>query len=455
MQSAHTPERVAAEFVFDLAFADVPADVVDTVERAFVDTVGVTLAGAATDAAEKAARLARIGAGTGDGGASLLGTSGRASLPEAALANGTAGHALDYDDLSWAMDGHPSVPLVAPILAVGEAVGASGSEAVTAFAAGFETECFFATPISPTHYERGWHPTATFGTFGATAAAASLLDLGVDATHRALAVAASMPAGVKRNFGAMTKPLHAGLAGRSGITAALLARDGFTADEVPISGDRGFFDLYGGGATETPTPPGNPWRLRTEGIHVKYYPCCYFTHTSITGTATLVERADLDPEEIERIEVSAARGADDALAHPDPETGLEAKFSMEHCVAAAAALDRVGLDAFEPEAVSDPTIAALRERVDFEPDPDREYDSHAAHLRLVTTDGDSFEREQADPPGVFESPLTADQLRQKYVECATRTLDRATADRTHDRLAALAEEPSVADVVADLAADET
>ena len=450
MTDGDTPERVLAEFVATLDSEDVPSDLVTLAERAFVDTVGVTLAGADADAGERAGRFAAVQAGAVDGGATLLGRTERATLPAAALANGTAGHALDYDDLSWGMDGHPSVVLVAPILAAGEVTDATGADAVTAFVAGFETACYLAEPISPEHYERGWHPTATFGTFGATAATCSVLGLDADATHRALAIAASMPSGLKRNFGSMTKPLHAGLAARSGVTAALLARDGFSADATPISGDGGFFDLYGDGATTMPTPPGEPWRLRTEGIHVKYYPCCYFTHTSITATAALADEHGIDPADVERIEVTASRGAGDALVNPDPETGLEAKFSMEHCVAAALARDRVGLEAFEPEAVTDPTIAALRERVDFETDDGREYDGHGATVRVVTTAGETYERTQADPPGVHDDPLSTAQLREKYLECATHVLDEAAAERTHDRLVALADEPSLADVVASL-----
>ena len=451
MTDRATPERVLAEFVAGLEFEDAPSDLVALAERAFVDTVGVTLAGADADAGERAGRFAATQAGAVDGGATLVGRTERATLPAAALANGTAGHALDYDDLSWGMDGHPSVVLVPPVLAASEATDATGADAVTAFVAGFETACYLAEPISPEHYERGWHATATFGTFGATAATCSVLGLDADATHRALGIAASMPSGLKRNFGSMTKPLHAGLAARSGVTAALLARDGFSADATPVSGDDGFFDLYGGGATTMPTPPGEPWRLRTEGIHVKYYPCCYFTHTSITATAALTDEHGIDPADVERIEVTASRGAGDALVNPDPETGLEAKFSMEHCVAAALARDRVGLGAFEPEAVTDPTIAALRERVAFETDDGREYDGHGATVRVVTTAGETHERTQADPPGVHEDPLSTAQLREKYLECATRVLNEAAAERTHDRLAALADEPSLADVVASLA----
>lgn len=443
----HTPERALATFVADLSIDDLPAEAVDLAERAILDTVGVTLAGAVADAGHLAGSFARTHAGPGDAGVSLLGQAGRAPTPAAALANGTAGHALDYDDLSWGMDGHPSVTMVAPILAVGEAFDAAGDAAVAAYVAGFETQCYVAEPISPTHYERGWHPTATFGTFGATAATCSLRGMAAETTQQALGIASSMPAGLKRNFGSMSKPLQAGLAARSGVTAALLAGDGFTAGDAPMSGDRGFFDLYADGPTTHPSPPGNPLRLLTAGINVKSYPCCYFAHTSIAATAALVGEHDLDPADIESIHVASAEGGADALVHPEPETGLEAKFSMHHCVAAAAVHDRVGLDAFSAECVADPTVAALRERVEYEVDPELAYDSHAATVRVRTTDGDVHERTQEDPPGVHADPLTAAELREKYLACATHALDESTAAATHDRLASLADEPSVAAVV--------
>lgn len=447
MAEVHTPERVLATFVADLEFDDIPNDSVELAERAFVDTVGVTLAGVSAGAGSRAASFATAYDEPDEGNASLLGREERASVPSAVLANATAGHALDYDDLSWGMDGHPSVTMIAPILSLGEAIDATGEAAVTAFVAGFETQCYVAEPISPTHYETGWHPTATFGTFAATAAACSLLGLDREATERAFGIAASMPSGLKRNFGSMTKPLHAGLAARSGVTAATLADDGFTSGDVPLSGDRGFFDLYGGGPTSQPTPPGEPYRLRTEGISVKYYPCCYFTHTSITATVSLIGEHGIERDDIETINVTAAKGARDALNYPTPRTGLEAKFSMEYCVAAAVVYDRVGLAAFADENVDDPVVEAVRERVAFEVDDSMEYDDQEATVRIVTTDGEVFERTQQDPPGVHEDPLTTAELREKYMECATYALDESTAEMAHDRLASLATEPSVADVV--------
>jgi len=442
-----TAERVVADFVAGLDPGDVPEGAVRTAERAFVDTVGVTLAGAAADAGERAGRFAAL-YGAGDG-ATLLGREGRAALPAAALANGTAGHALDYDDLCWAMDGHPSVPLVPAVLAVGEHVGASGRDAVAAYAAGFEAMSSLAGPVSPRHYELGWHPTATFGTFGATAAAAHLLDADAGTVRQALSVAASMPAGLKRNFGSMTKPLHAGLAARSGVTAALLADDGFTADEAPVSGEDGFWDLYADGAGGELPRPGDPWALVETGINVKPYPCCYFTHTTIAATASLVAESEAAPADIERIEVRASAGAGDALAHADPATGLEAKFSMEHCAAAGAACDRVGLEEFTDAAARDPTLAALRERVEFEVDPELPYDAHAATVAVVTDQG-RFEEHRADPPGTHDDPLSEAELRRKFTECATAVLSEERAAAAHGRLNSLAERESLAGALSGL-----
>jgi 2-methylcitrate dehydratase PrpD len=444
---AERPEATLAAFVADLTYDAVPESARTTIERAFVDTVGVTLAGSVADAGARAVRFATS---VGSGETTVLGTGETASLADAVLANGTAGHALDYDDLSWAMDGHPSVPLVAPALAVGERVDASGRDLVTAFAAGFEAECYVAEPVSPTHYEQGWHPTSTFGTFGATATAASLLDLNAEATARALSIAASMPSGLKRNFGTMTKPLHAGLAGRSGVTAALLAEDGFTADEMAISGDDGFWDRYAEGAERVADPPGDPWRLVETGISVKAYPCCYFTHTSVALASQLSEDHGLAAEHIEHIETTTSRGAGDALVHPDPETGLEAKFSMEYALAAAVVFERVGLNAFEPAVIEDPEVQHVRERASFAVDDTLAYKSNHARVVVETTDGTRYEGVMEAPPGTPANPLSESELETKFLECATRVLDRSTATEAFANLRALRTCESVRDLLAPL-----
>lgn len=408
-----------AAFVDGLSFDDLPKEAIRAAERAIVDTVGVTLPGASEGAGDVAGRVATT---LGDGAITLFGDHGTASLTDAVFANATAGHALDYDDVTWGV-WHPSVPIVAPALSVAEREGCTGREVLTAYVAGYETQVYLAEMLLPSHYERGWHATATFGTFGAAATVASLLGSDETEARHALNAAASMPAGLKRNFGTMTKPMHAGQAARSGTTAALLAAEGFTAAPGTIDGERGFCDLYGGAeppATAARPRLGEEWSLLNYGIQVKKYPCCYFTHPAIAAARALVEAESLTPESIASVTVVGSQGAADALHYEDPETGLEAKFSMEYTVAAGLALDRVGLSAFDDENVGDPAVQALRERVTFEVDPDSEYDPYQTTVRIRTEDGRTLERVQGKPPGTPENPLTDDELETKFLGCARR-----------------------------------
>ncbi|WP_458190488.1 MmgE/PrpD family protein [Haladaptatus sp. NG-WS-4] len=428
-----TPITDLATFIANLKFGDIPTDAVRLAERCVLDTVGVTVAGM-TEGAGKAA--AETFERWGDGNAKLLGRNQTLPLPTAVFINATAGHGLDFDDVSWGMGGHPSVPMVAPILALADDEDASGRAVITAYVAGFETQCYLNAPISPHHYERGWHATATLGTFGATAAAASILDLDQSQTRQALNIAASMPAGLKRNFGSMTKPMHVGQAARSGLTAALLATEGWTAAPNAIVGDRGFLDLYSGGVAPSYDAfyeLGSRWALLGDGVHVKKYPCCYFTHSTIAGVVDLVETHDIPPRNIAEIDVVASKGTADALHHDDPENGLEAKFSMPYVVGYAVTNRMVDLAAFDDENVDDPTVQRVRETVSLSVNPELDYDSNATTIRLHTTDGSYYEHSLDHPPGTYSDPLSRETLHEKFRMC----VDRATTTDSEEALTAL------------------
>ena len=449
-----SPTDVLADFVSECTYDDVPNGAREVAVRAITDTVGVALAG--TRAASSSlvsgfttSTIETTGATGTAGTTSAISSDGGFPDPAAAetdadvanlaLAYGTASHALDYDDLSWAMDGHPSVVLLPPILALADRVDPTGAEVIAAYAAGFETACYVAAPVSPAHYEAGWHATSTFGTFGATAVAASLLGFDAETTARALHIAASMPAGTKANFGSMTKPLHAGLAGRSGVTAALLAASGFTAGDDTLGGSRGFWRLYGTGTddVESPSPPtSDGWLLERRGIHIKRYPACYFTHSSIAATQSLVDERGIDPSEVERVTVEAAGGARDALTYEHPRDALQSKFSMQHAVAVALAADRVGLGEFTDDAVSDDRYARFYPRVDFTVDESMPYDSHAARVQIETADG-SHRTIREHPPWTHEHPPTADELKTKFVETATRAIPKEDAHQAFEALQSL------------------
>lgn len=437
-----------ASFIANLSFTNIPEPAVRSAERAFVDIVGVTLAGAAEGAGETA--IEAIGALIDDcGDETVLGTNQNANAMDAAFLNATAGHGLDFDDVTWGV-WHPSVPMVAPILAAAEDIGADGRRAITGYVAGFETQVYLAQALLPAHYEQGWHATATFGTFGAAAAVATILDLDTEQTRQALNIAASMPAGLKHNFGSMTKPMHAGQAARSGLTAAYLAAEGFTASDDAIGAVRGFIDLYSGDIDpnfETIPTLGERWGLIEDGIQVKKFPCCYFTHPGIAAALALREQHNLTAEEIVSVEVTASQGAADALHYTDPDTGLEGKFSMQYPIAVALTTGQVGLAAFDDENIHDPEVQAVRKRVTFEVDPDLPYDPYKTTVHIETTNGESHERVQDKPPGTPHNPLSDTELREKFEMCVAKAAAEIDTETTYTELNSLREQETLTTIL--------
>ncbi|HET7874746.1 MAG TPA: MmgE/PrpD family protein, partial [Methylomirabilota bacterium] len=352
-----------AEFIVKSRWEDCPPAAVAAARWAILDCLGVMLAGSI----ESPARIVQ-GVARAEGGAPLatvVGTGRRTGAVWAALANGTAAHALDFDDTNFAMMGHPSAPVLAAGLAAGELALADGRALVHAFLLGFEVETTVAQVINPPHYERGWHATCTLGTLGAAAAAARLLGLDAAQTRTALAVAASQASGLKENFGTMTKPFHAGHAARSGVLSALLAREGWTASEQAIEGPQGFLAVLGADKREETVlgTLGAPWKILSSGVAVKPYPSCACTHSIIDGALTLRQAHGIRPAEIDEVTVGVHALVPRILIHARPRTGLEAKFSGEFSAAAALVEGRVGLGTFRDDKAQDPAIRALMERV--------------------------------------------------------------------------------------------
>lgn len=442
------PAKDIASFASELTFDDIPDEAVRLTERCFIDTVGVTLVGT-TEGAGKTA-ISVIDSLSDGGDNRLIASGGRATVTDAAFANGTASHGIDFDDVSPGV-GHPSPPLVSAILAAGEAEDVSGKDAIVAYIAGFETQQYLAAAISDSHYARGWHSTSTFGTFGSTVAVGTLLGLDQTKLAHALNIAASMPAGLKKNFGSMTKPMHVGNAARAGISAAYLANDGFTAADAAVGDDGGFLDLYCGG-----TPPdmtafhslGDEWMILERGVNVKKYPCCYFTHTSIAGAQYLVNEYDIEPQDIQHVDVLTTEAAKGALHYADPDTGLEGKFSMEYTVASAIARERVGLEAFDDENIDDAPVQAIREVVDFRVDDSIQ--SGESTVTIETNDGNSYTHTQDEPPGTHSNPLTDDELKEKFLMCADRAIDQDTAQSAYSQLNSLRDQSRLTSILDNL-----
>lgn len=410
-----------------------PPEATKLAKDAMLDCFGVTLAGAATSDGKIMTAFVR-GVG-GNPVATVIGGGFRTSAPWAALANGTMGHAEDFDDSAPAMLGHPSVPLLPAILALGEERGASGREVIESYIVGFETESKLGRALIPSgHYQRGWHATGTLGTMGAAAASARMLKLDVEQTKMALGIAASQVAGLRQNFGTMTKPFHAGNAARGGVVAAMLARQGFTAHASIIEERSGFCNVFKG---DNPCEPenitsglGDTLEITTSGIAFKLYPSCHETHACITTAIELVEAHGIRYQDVESVDCAVSELIGTVAFYTEPKTGLEGKFSVEYCIARALHDGKVGLADFTDEKVNQSdvqeTVRKIRRRVD----PSL---PGLSVIDLVVRMKDGRElKKRSDPilKGFPQQPLTRDELAAKYTNCARLTLPSQDVERS-------------------------
>jgi 2-methylcitrate dehydratase PrpD len=423
-----------------------PADARVRAAAAVLDTVGVILAGAG----EPASRIVQgVIAGEGTGICQVFGASASSSATGAALANGTAAHALDYDDMCFVSLAHPSAPLVPAAFAAAEIVRAPGSALLDAYVVGFEIEGRLGALMNPQHYQRGWHCTSTLGTIGAAAAVSRLLGLDAEAAGHAIAIAASEASGLKENFGTMVKPLHAGLAARNGVLAAMLARDGMTASALAIEGPQGFLRAMDSQDTAVENAIGDlgsRWEILDTGITVKLYPSCAGTHPSLDLILDMRREHGFTAADIERIDIDVDSITPTVLIYDRPATDLEAKFSMPFCAAAAVMDGHVGLETFEATHLTDPEIVSLMDRVTM--NVDKGFDNGApaltqARVTIRLRGGRIDSRKAAGARGYPANPASDAELDAKFLACAERALSRASSRRALELLRAIAESPDV------------
>jgi 2-methylcitrate dehydratase PrpD len=428
-----------------ITFDSLPTEAVAAAKAGILDTVGVTLAGSSEATTRIVAKqLAR-------GGPSLLfGTDDRMAPLDAALANGTASHALDFDDMANHLGGHPSVPILPALFALADAEPVAGHTIdgrafIAAYVAGFETECKIGRGVNFHHYTKGWHPTATLGVLGAAAACSHLLRLDADRTAIALAIATSFASGIKANFGTMTKPLHVGHCTRNGLFAALLARDGFTANQGAFEHKQGFLALFNGAGTYDVARMldswGAPFEIVNPGIAAKQYPCCGSTHPALDVMLDLVRRHDLQPNAVARIESWTHTRRLEHTNRPDPQSALDAKFSVQHCLALALVDRAIKIEHFEGGAWRDPRVRAILPRVQTAPYTTDQFaaDNHfGAEIKLTLTDGQVIAGKTEQPLGrALETPLPAERLREKFDNCVARVLPHAASAPIADLIARL------------------
>jgi len=398
--------------------------VADLARRTLLDQFGVTVAARE----EEPVRILCHTLGPLPEGRSTVWFSGaKTDAATAALLNGTAGHALDFDDVTDVTMGHPSVVLWPAVFAAAEEVGADGAALAQAWVTAFVVHAAVARAMDvPTHYSAGWHSTATIGILGATAGVARLHGLSEDATRRAIGLAASMAGGSRQNFGTMTKPLHPGLAARDAVFAVRLAAAGFTADTDELDSPLGYFSRFSPGADVEAAigALSGTSALLESGINVKKYPCCYNTHRTADATLDLRVRDGIDPAEVSAVHVTLEPLGFQPLIHHRPQTGLEGKFSVEYVIAAALLDGAVTLESFTDAAVRRPQAQQLIEGVtwavaEVPPVGDQHWEQAYSVVEVTTVDG-AVHRFRTDVPrGDTRAPLTEAELTAKFESCVS------------------------------------
>lgn len=434
-----------ARLICDFDGAAVPAEAIHRSTIGVLDCVGVALAGSQ----EPVGKIMRDYAESlpGGGEATIWGTASKVSAPDAALVNGTMSHALDYDDMNRSMLGHPSAVLAPALFAVAEKMQFSGRKLLEGYVIGLEVMARLGRIFGPRAYEKSWHPTATLGVLGASTAISHMLGLSYEQTLNAIGIAASEASGIKKNFGSMTKPLHAGSAARKGLWAALLAEKGLTADSQALDGTFGFFDMFNGKPhdLEAADDIGKPLDILEPGLVFKQYPCCGGLHSLLDNMISLRLNQGITPEQVEAIECRVHPQRIAYLDRPHVREGLEAKFSIQYCVATALMYGKVGFTHFSRESVLRPETQALMKKVRITPRDD--LGGFGSEVVVRTSDRGEFSSRLLEAKGSAKFPLTESELLQKFVDCAAMTMSASQAEEAGAALMGIERESNLGNIV--------
>ena len=418
-----------AEFVTNTQFEDIPAETIELGKKSILDGLGLALSGSKAETAPLILQyVASLGCGTM--GASVLGSAEKLPARFAALVNGIAIHVDDFDDtqLAVAKDRvygllvHPTVCVLPAALAMAETTAKSGKDLLLAYELGVEVECKIAEAISPRHYGDGFHSTGTCGVFGSTSACARLKGLDATRTARAFAIAASQAAGLRENFGTMMKPFQAGHAAESGVVSVDLAALGWTGAEQILEAQRGFFHAYGG--TYDPSAIvdhlGKPWTFQNPGVSIKPFPSGSLTHPGMTELLRLIRENSIRAADVAQIEVGTNHNMLNTLIHHRPTTGLQAKFSMEFCIAILLVDGKADQTKFTDAMVNRPDVQAMVARVRFYTDPEAEkagYDKMTTILKITLKDGRVITGRADFGKGSPTNPMSFEEVAEKFEGC--------------------------------------
>ena len=428
-ESGKNLTREVTEFILSTRFEDIPSEVVRLAKKSILDGFGLALAGSVAESGKITQNY--LGKIAGPGDAVVIGTSLRATSRFAAFANGISIHADDFDDtqLAVAQDRvyglltHPTAPCLPAAFAEAQVLQRSGAEFLAAYLTGVETECKIAEAISPRHYQHGFHSTATCGPFAAAGATGRLRLFDQEMLERAMGIAGSQSGGLRENFGTMTKPFHAGRAAESGIIACDLAEMGWTATDKILEAPRGFFQAHGGGydLEAIQGKLGTPWTFSDPGISIKPHPSGSLTHPAMTLMSELIDHHSIQADQVSRVVVGTNHNMLNALIHHRPANELQAKFSMEFCLAILLLEGQAHLQEFSDQVVLRPDVQDLIKRVDFREDPEAEAAGYAKMTTLITihlNNGEKIEGRADFGKGSPANPFSYEEVAEKFYGCA-------------------------------------
>ncbi|MBI2907578.1 MAG: MmgE/PrpD family protein [Chloroflexi bacterium] len=429
-----------ARFIVETTFDQVPPKVIAYSKQLMLDAIGCALAGSTTETGKIMTDFVRQMGGVEE--STVFAGGFRAPAANAALANGTLCHSMDYDDLGY--HGHPSTTMVPVLLALGEKVKASGKETMAAHAVGFEVYGKMGEN-SKELYAGGWHPTAIYGAMGAVAAASKLLKLNAEQTMNAFGIAASQTCGLKANFGTMTKPLHAGNAARTGVVSAMLAKSGFTGRPNIIEYPAGFcFAFMGRGEFDIEkmvASLGRPFRMEYWPPGIKKYDCCGGNHNALDSIFALIREHKINYEDVESVVVDCDTRVGDILVYPEPQSGHQARFSLHYNMALALLDGKFDRNSHTDERAAQPDIheAVKKVNVVIHPEWPAEYKGRKHPVTIKFKDGRTVTHMTTHVKGSPENPLSMDELMAKYTDCAGTVLSNADVQRSADLILRLDE----------------
>ena len=428
-----------AQRVHAMRFEDLPSEAIHWAKIGILDTTGVTIQGGRDPSTTI---VDKVLSSHSPGDCVLFGRDHRVGMLDAARINGVAAHALDFDDCNNTLGGHPSAPILPALFSIADEFGVTGRDFITAYVAGFETECKVSMGVNLYQYLKGWHPTATIGIFGATAAAGHLLKMSSQQIAIALGIATSMAAGVKSNLGTMTKPLHVGQCAHNGLFAALLAREGFTSSDTAFEGKQGYFDCYNGEGNFDMAKIlphwADPLDIIKPGVGIKQYPCCASTHPAVDCMLALRKEHNLKPVDVEKIESYTHSRR---LAHtdrPQPKSEIDAKFSVQYAISRALIEGKIIAPYFEGDAYKDPALQIVMRKVQVAPYTTEQFpaDNHfGAELRVTLTNGNVLVKKVDQPHGrTSTAPLSVEALKAKFDNCIAGIVSDADAQKLYSAI---------------------